>query len=76
MADLLGFLSALVVVGCILLVAGLITRFGVAPREAILHRDHFVRQGIPSQAMIGVKNPFSLEVKSIRSCPEIEKKGE
>ena len=67
MADWLSIFSALVIVGCFLLLARFIVRLGVMEREAMFNILNPPPTDIPSQPMIGVKNPFVLKLMSARS---------
>ena len=67
MADWLSLFSALIIVGCFLVLARFIVRLGAMEREAILNVLNPPRMDIPSEPMIGVKNPFVLELKSAQS---------
>ena len=68
MADWLSFFSVLVIVGCFLLLARFIVRLGVMEREAMFNLSlNPPRRDVPSQPMIGVKNPFDLKLKSDES---------
>ena len=64
MAEWFSFLSALIIVGCFLLLGRFIIRLGVMEREAIFDFANLPPREIPSQHMVGVKNPFQLELKS------------
>ena len=68
MADWLTFLSALAIVGCFLLLARFIIRLGVMEREAMFNLYlNPQRRVVPSEPMMGVKNPFDLKLKSDKS---------
>ncbi|KAL9952387.1 hypothetical protein ACROYT_G039637 [Oculina patagonica] len=64
MADWVSILSALVIVGCFLLLGRFIIRLGVMEREAMFDYVNLPPREIPSQHMVGVKNPFLLKLKS------------
>lgn len=64
MADWFSLLSALIIVGCFLLLGRFIIRLGVMEREAIFDYVNLPPREIPSQHMVGVKNPFVLKLKS------------
>lgn len=66
MADWLSLFSALIIVGCFLLLARFIVSLGVMEREAMFNLN-LPRREIPSKQMIGVKNPFDLKLKSLHS---------
>ena len=70
MADWISFLSALVIVGVFLVLARFIVRLGAMEREAMLNILNPPRMDIPSQPMIGVKNPFDLKLKSAKSTTD------
>lgn len=66
MADWLSLFSALIIVGCFLLLARFIVSLGVMEREAMFNLN-LPRREIPSNQMIEVKNPFVLKLKSLHS---------
>lgn len=66
MADWLSLFSALIIVGCFLLLARFIVSLGVMEREAMFNLN-LPRREIPSKQMIEVKNPFVLKLKSLHS---------
>lgn len=66
MADWLSLFSALIIVGCFLLLARFIVSLGVMEREATFNLN-LPRREIPSEQMIEVKNPFVLKLKSLHS---------
>lgn len=63
MADWLSFVLALIIVGCFLMLGRFIIRLGVMEREAMFDYFNLPPREIPSQHMVGVKNPFLLKLK-------------
>lgn len=63
MAEWLSFFAALVIVGCFLILARFIVNLGIMEREAMFNVT-IPRRDIPSQPMVGVKNPFNLKLKA------------
>ena len=66
MADWLSFFSALIIVGCFLILARFIVSLGIMEGDTMFNLN-LPRREIPSQEMIGVKNPFDLKLKSLHS---------
>lgn len=64
MADWLSLVFALIIVGCFLMLGRFIIRLGVMEREAFFDHLNPPSREIPSQHMVGVKNPFLLKLKS------------
>lgn len=64
MAEWLNFLSAVIIVGCFLILGRFVIRLGVMEREAMFDYVNLPPREIPSQAMVGVKNPFILTLKT------------
>lgn len=64
MADWLSLVFALIIVGCFLMLGRFIIRLGVMEREAFFDHLNPPPREIPSQHMVGVKNPFLLKLKS------------
>lgn len=64
MAEWLNFLSAVIIVGCFLILGRFVIRLCVMEREAMFDYVNLPPREIPSQAMIGVKNPFILTLKT------------
>ena len=64
MADWLSLVFALIIVGCFLMLGRFVIRLGVMEREAMFDHLNSPPREIPSQHMVGVKNPFLLKLKS------------
>ena len=64
MADWLSFVFALIIVGCFLMLGRFVIRLGIMEREAMFDHLNLPPREIPSQHMVGVKNPFLLKLKS------------
>ena len=64
MADWLNLVSAFIIVLCFLMLGRFIIRLGVMERDAIFDHFNLPPREIPSQHMVGVKNPFLLKLKS------------
>ena len=63
MADWLSLVSALIIMAC-LMVGRFIIRLGAMEREAMFDHFNLPPREIPSQQMVGVKNPFLLKLKA------------
>ena len=64
MADFLTFVSAVIIVVSFLILGRFIIRLGIMEREAIFDYVNPPPREIPSQSMVGVKNPFMLKLKT------------
>jgi len=64
MADWLSLVSAFIIVLCFLMLGRLIIRLGVMEREAMFDHFNLPPREVPSRQMVGVKNPFLLQLKS------------
>ena len=64
MADWLSLVFALIIVGCFLMLGRFVIRLGNMEREAMFDHLNLPPREIPSQHMVGVKNPFLLKLKS------------
>lgn len=56
--------SALIIMACFLMLGRFIIRLGVMEREAVFDHFNLPTREIPSQQMVGVKNPFLLKLNS------------
>lgn len=64
MADSLTLVSAFIIVLCFLMLGRFIIRLGAMEREAMFDHFNLPPREIPSQHMVGVKNPFLLKLKT------------
>lgn len=64
MAEFLTLVSAVMIVITFLLLGRFIIRLGIMEREAIFDYVTHSPREIPSQPMVGVKNPFLLKMKT------------
>lgn len=64
MAEFLTLVSAVMIVITFLLLGRFIIRLGIMEREAIFDYVSHSPREIPSQPMVGVKNPFLLKMKT------------